>query len=53
MTLPDPQAALDAALVRCKGDPTSRTFELPRTVAGHDAMVDAPARIAEILQQVA
>jgi pimeloyl-ACP methyl ester carboxylesterase len=48
-----PQAAFDAALARCKGDPTWRTFELPRTEAGHDAMVDAPERIAEILQQVA
>ena len=48
-----PQAAFDAALAGCKGDPAWRTFELPRTEAGHDAMVDAPARIAEILQQVA
>lgn len=36
-----------------KADPTWRTYALEGHVAGHDAMVDAPARVAEILMEVA
>lgn len=48
-----PQVAFDAALARCKADSSWRTFELSRSEAGHDAMVDAPSRVADILLQVA
>jgi hypothetical protein len=48
-----PQPTFDAALAKCKADPTWKTFELPASESGHDVMVDAPERLVEILQQVA
>ena len=48
-----PQPNFDAYLARCKADPSWRTFEFKAAEAGHDIMVDAPARLAAILEQVA
>ncbi len=47
-----PQPHFDKALAKCKAEGW-RTFELPGDAAGHDVMVDAPQRLAEILMQVA
>ena len=48
-----PQPNFDAALAKCKADKSWRTFEFAATEAGHDVMVDAPQRLAEILMEVA
>jgi len=48
-----PQPTFDAALAKCKTDPTWKTFELKASESGHDVMVDAPGRLVEILLQVA
>ena len=48
-----PQPNFDAALAKCKADKSWRTIELPASVTGHDVMVDAPQRLAEILMEVA
>jgi pimeloyl-ACP methyl ester carboxylesterase len=48
-----PQPSFDAYLARCKADPTWKTFVFPPEEAGHDVMVDAPARLARILEDVA
>ena len=45
-----PQAAFDKALAECKADKSWQTFEVADS--GHDVMVDAPARLVEILIQV-
>lgn len=43
----------DVYLAKAKADQTWKTYMLEPAVAGHDAMVDAPARVAEILMEVA
>ena len=48
-----PQPLFDAYLARCKADASWRTIELDGSVAGHDVMVDAPERLAEILEEAA
>ena len=48
-----PQPNFDAALAKCKADKSWRTIELQANEAGHDIMVDAPARLAQILEEVA
>jgi len=48
-----PQPHFDAALAKCKADPTWKTFVFYAEEAGHDVMVDAPKRLAEILEAVA
>lgn len=48
-----PQPTFDKHLAKCKADNTWRTFEFKGSEAGHDIMVDAPQRLAEILMQVA
>jgi hypothetical protein len=45
-----PSTSFDAAYARARTDSTWRTFEIP---CGHDAMIDLPDRVAEILLQVA
>jgi pimeloyl-ACP methyl ester carboxylesterase len=47
-----PQKAFDKAFAECKADKSWRTFDAPAS-SGHDVMVDAPAWLADILQQVA
>jgi pimeloyl-ACP methyl ester carboxylesterase len=44
-----PSVPFDAAQERLKGDPAWRVSELP---SGHDAMVDMPDRVAEILVEL-
>jgi pimeloyl-ACP methyl ester carboxylesterase len=41
-----PSASFDAALARARANPSWQTFEIP---CGHDAMVDMPDRLSEIL----
>jgi pimeloyl-ACP methyl ester carboxylesterase len=41
-----PSTSFDAALARARANPLWRTFEIP---CGHDAMVDMPDRLSEIL----
>lgn len=48
-----PQPNFDAALAKCKADKSWRTFEFKASESGHDVMVDAPQRLAEILMEVA
>lgn len=48
-----PQPLFDKALAKCKADSSWKTFEFQATEAGHDIMVDAPQRLAEILMEVA
>jgi pimeloyl-ACP methyl ester carboxylesterase len=45
-----PSTSFDAAYARARADSSWRTFEIP---CGHDAMIDLPDRVAEILLQVA
>jgi len=45
-----PNPGFDKAYARVKADPSWRTYEVP---CGHDAMVDMPERLAEILVEVA
>ncbi|MES3000880.1 MAG: alpha/beta hydrolase [Pseudomonadota bacterium] len=40
----------DAALLRAKANPTWKTYEVP---CGHEVMIEMPARLAEILIEVA
>ena len=40
----------DRALAAARSDPSWRTYEVP---CGHDVMVDAPDRLAEILLEAA
>ncbi len=47
-----PQPNFDAALAKCKAAGW-KTFEFQAAEAGHDIMVDAPQRLAEILMDVA
>jgi hypothetical protein len=44
-----PQPAYDKALADSKNDKSWATFEVPEV--GHMAMLDAPDRIAELIQQ--
>lgn len=44
-----PSAPFDAALQRCRANPTWRTFEMK---CGHDAMIDQPAELTSILEQL-
>ena len=48
-----PQPSFDAYLARCGADPTWKTYVFQPNEAGHDVMVDAPARLAQILEEVA
>lgn len=48
-----PQPNFDKYLAAAKADKSWRTFEFGATEAGHDIMVDAPQRLAEILMDVA
>ena len=48
-----PQPNFDAALAKCSADPSWKTFVFKAEEAGHDIMVDAPTRLAEILEEVA
>lgn len=48
-----PQPLFDKYLAACKADSSWKTFEFQASEAGHDIMVDAPQRLAEILMQVA
>jgi len=45
-----PSVPFDAALAKAKSNSAWKTFEM---TAGHDAMVDEPDKLADILQQVA
>ena len=45
-----PNVSFDKAYARVKGDRTWRTYEVP---CGHDVMIDEPARLTEILLEVA
>ena len=45
-----PQPSFDKALAECKSDKTWKTFET--VTAGHDAMVDEPEWLVDILMQV-
>lgn len=45
-----PSVAFDAALAKYKGNATWKTYEM---TAGHDAMVDEPDKLTEILIEVA
>ena len=47
-----PQPAFDGYLAAAKADRSWRTFELSARESGHDIMVDAPRRLAEILIDV-
>ncbi len=47
------QPNFDKYLAAAKADKSWRTFEFPAKEAGHDIMVDAPQRLAEILMEVA
>ena len=47
-----PQPAFDGYLAAAKADRSWRTFELSARESGHDIMVDAPRRLAEILVEV-
>jgi pimeloyl-ACP methyl ester carboxylesterase len=47
------QPNFDKALAKCKADTSWRTIELTPDQSGHDVMVDMPARLAEILMEVA
>ena len=44
-----PQPLFDKYLAQCKADPSWKTYEFKAEEAGHDVMVDAPQRLAEIL----
>jgi len=44
-----PSASFDAAFDRCRTDRTWRTIEMK---CGHDIMIDQPAELAEILEQL-
>ena len=48
-----PQPNFDRYLAAAKADKSWRTYEFMATEAGHDIMVDAPRRLAEILMEVA
>ena len=48
-----PQPNFDTYLAATKADKSWRTFEFKASEAGHDIMVDAPQRLAEILMEVA
>ena len=48
-----PQPNFDKAYAACKADASWKTFEFAAAEAGHDIMVDAPLKLAEILMQVA
>lgn len=48
-----PQPNFDRYLANAKADKSWRTFEFTAKEAGHDIMVDAPQRLAEILAEVA
>ncbi len=48
-----PQPSFDAYLARCRADPSWKTYVFQPSEAGHDVMVDAPARLAQILEEVA
>ena len=48
-----PQPLFDKYLAACKADKSWKTFEFQASEAGHDIMVDAPQRLAEILMEVA
>lgn len=48
-----PQANFDRYYAACKADNSWKTFEFAPSESGHDVMVDAPQRLAEILLQVA
>ena len=48
-----PQASFDKYLAAARRDKSWRTFEFNASEAGHDVMVDAPQRLAEILMEVA
>lgn len=48
-----PQPNFDKALAKAKADKSWKTYELPPAEAGHDVMVDAPARLVQILEEVA
>ena len=48
-----PQPNFDKAYAACKADKTWKTIEFQANEAGHDIMVDAPQRLAEILMEVA
>jgi pimeloyl-ACP methyl ester carboxylesterase len=44
-----PNPGFDAALATVKSNPAWRVYELP---CGHDAMIDMPGRLAEILMEI-
>lgn len=48
-----PQPNFDKAYAAAKADKSWRTFEFSPSEAGHDVMVDAPQKLAELLMQVA
>ena len=48
-----PQPSFDQYLARCKADSSWRTYSFAPSEAGHDIMVDAPVRLAQILMEVA
>jgi len=47
-----PSPMFDAALAKCKAAGEWRTIELAETESGHNVMIDAPARLVEILLEV-
>ena len=48
-----PQPNFDKYLAAAKADKSWRTFEFKASEAGHDIMIDAPQRLADILIEVA
>lgn len=48
-----PQPSFDKFLAAAKADKSWRTYEFSASEAGHDIMVDAPQRLAQILMEVA
>ena len=48
-----PQPSFDQYLARCKADSSWRTYSFAPSEAGHDIMVDAPVKLAQILMDVA
>ena len=45
-----PQARFDAALARCKADPTWKTVVMDR--CGHDPMIDDPDNVCDLLEGI-
>jgi pimeloyl-ACP methyl ester carboxylesterase len=48
-----PQPSFDGYLAKAVADPAWRTHVIPAAESGHDVMVDAPQRLAQLLEEAA